>query len=282
MIKLKELMYSLASVIIRYHDRYNSTKYVAETNPIFISEKTRRMAIMLFNKQSNQYIDVLQKLIRDCPDTEFTRKPLLFFLLHEIIFLYKKFNTKTPFNPDELQIYKEQVTRLLNDLRQLLCTPKDHIYIVYYSQHQSEGRLNGLLNNGWTSTSLCFSGELILEDVFKQFHILTSDTDEEIKAIAEELCDEHNDELLAKQALVLQEKVCQLESTNALLMRDLSLLKHECPSTKITQVRTESDAGSLDNIDKRTVAPNFFHPPKPKTRVFRDIPASIDPQMNGN
>ncbi|HEO1343828.1 TPA: hypothetical protein VAH47_002058, partial [Legionella pneumophila] len=111
-----------------------------------------------------------------------------------------------------LEEYKKQITQLLIDLKQLMITPKSKTYEVKYTSATENSEtsisLSGVKNDGYVGGEFCNSGNLIKEEVLEalNIHINSKNTaecssDEEIKALAESLCLEHQNALLVPELL---------------------------------------------------------------------------------
>ena len=90
MTRLEDLLYSLATVIVRYHDsQLKLGKLIVESDKHLGKVKSRACAVEIIQGKEIDYITRLNTVIFNCTKkinyTE--REPLLHFLLHEIIFL---------------------------------------------------------------------------------------------------------------------------------------------------------------------------------------------------
>ncbi len=224
MTKLEDLLYSLTTVLIRYHDCQTGIKpLILENDVTLLRSKSRTYAINIL--QDKDYISRLEDLIKTCTKGYPARTPFLFYLLNEIKFLKTLQDRKNSFEPDKLEEYKNQLSQLFVDLKRLLNTLKDETYEVKYSRLNAESEnskvtiaLSGLTQNAYFGKKPCRSGDLIKEEVLDTLNISSTYSqkeidsrnysDSEIKIIANSICIEHQNALLVPE---LQAKFAVLE-----------------------------------------------------------------------
>lgn len=201
MTKLEELIYSLATVIIRYHDTQRGIHpLIVEIDPLLLRKKSRELAMSIMQNRDTKFDEYLKSLIENCTKGYPGRLHFLIFLLHEISFLKAQLDRKTPFNPIEFEEYEKQVAQLFKDLSQLLSTIKSKTCKVSYSALSDTNTsiaLSGLLNDAFFGNTFCNSGLLLIDEVFDRFYISQSRSDQEIKALVVSLCMENQNALLA-------------------------------------------------------------------------------------
>jgi hypothetical protein len=219
---IEDLLISLTSYILRYHDSQPKNKPVIspESNPDLLQEKYRTHALRILRDTEISYDGYLTGLIKEGEKDYAGRSPLLFYILNEITVLKSMVDRKTSFSPDELEKYKKQMTQILIDLRQLVITIKGTTYNVKYSSIIEDGKetpeksisLSGTASYSYiTGHSLCTSGSLLTEEVLKRFNITTTSSDKYIQNIAEELCEARQNALLVPE-LLLKERELTLSS----------------------------------------------------------------------
>lgn len=240
MTKLEELLYSLGIVLISYHDsqQYDNKKKLIDENSVSSLKELRekRMAyakILLKDKDFQQKSD---EIIKDSPDKYQGRRPLLDFIVHEILFLRTIQEKTASFKPTELAECKKQLNQLFTDLKTLLTTPKGKCNLIAYSKIKNDVSdtsasssseqvsssaapkvsLSGLISTDWfsapgkASTSgqiLCNSGDIINDELLSVFNIPLSFSgkkvipfsDRDAQQIVEDLCNEHQQILLERE-----------------------------------------------------------------------------------
>lgn len=214
MTRLEDLLYSLTTVLVRYHDSQSSVKkLIAEKDVHELRKKSRNCAINIIQDKETDFKIRLEELIKECTDGYPGRKPFLHFLLHEINFLKSLLDKKQSFNPEELKEYKNQISQLLVDFKTLLLTPKSKTCEVKHSKSGAYAKatiaLSGLKNDSYYGSDLCNSGGLLKEEALDMLNIAISYSDEEIRVIAEQLCLEHQNAL----------KVPELEAQTECLLK---------------------------------------------------------------
>jgi hypothetical protein len=255
---LPDLFYSLIAVIIRYHDAHVSEKLIIESNYSLLTSRSRAYSPQILTNTTDKYEDTLNNLVAKCTAKYDSRKHLLYYLVNEIVFLKTLLDKKESFSSSELDQYKAVITQMLLNFKQLILTPKSATCSVKYSKIDFEPTppitLNGLVNSGYLSDSLCFSGILFAE-VLSRFNLSSTSSDEEMRDIADSLCMEHQNSLLVpeleqqkkRQAKVIETEQAKITSLNKQL-KDLQkeysakTLQLERTLAKIKELEKPSDS----------------------------------------
>lgn len=272
MTRLEELLYSLTTVILRYHDSQPKVKkLVTETDEEILQEKYLIRAIEIIQNQELNFKIYLSNLIKQCTDSG--RSPFLYYLLHEVASLKALLDQKKSLESIELQEYTNHIAQLLIDLKRLLDTPKSKTYKVTYSK-TADGPavpipLSGLKIEGYFEDGLCNSGEILKVGVLKPFKITTHSSNEDLKNIAKQICNEHQHTFLVPELFAQvadykktnleyeeklnsistqeQEKQKKSESVSSKQMLAIYLL---CFQYKRTLARAEKQKAMLDTQQK--------------------------------
>ncbi|WP_115710198.1 M protein [Legionella sainthelensi] len=247
MTKLEDLINSLASVIVRYHDTQKDvTKLIIESDQTLLRKKSRSYAIDIMQNMELKFDQRLARLIDACTKKYPDRKPFLTFILKETIFLKEQLDRKVPFTSEELEKLKQQISQLFIDSRQLLKIYKNTSYKITYSSLDDKAitydDLNGLINDAYYGNHFCNSGDILLDEVLGRFHITIDYTDEEIKEIAAALCIEHQNALLVSE---LKNQKFELESEQSNLVLQKSELEEQKSTLELQISQLESDKSML-------------------------------------
>lgn len=247
MTKLEDLINSLASIIVRYHDTQKDvTKLIVESDQTLLRKKSRRYAIDIMQNTEVKFDQRLGRLIDACTKKYPDRKPFLTFILKETIFLKEQLDRKVPFTSEELEKLKQQISQLFIDSRQLLKIYKNTSYKVTYSSLDDKtlayDDLNGLINDAYYGNHFCNSGDILLDEVLGRFHITIDYTDDEIKEIAAALCLEHQNALLVAE---LKNQKFELESQQSTLVLQKSELENQKSTLELQVSQLESDKSIL-------------------------------------
>jgi hypothetical protein len=222
MTRFKDLLYSLTTVLVRYHDSQSGVdKLIVESDTQQIKTKSRKYAIDIINNPNKPCDKVLEDLINSCTKYYPDRRPFLHFLRHEIDFLKAMQTTNSSFETGKLEELKRQLRQLVIDFQYLLKTTKSVNYNVTCSKKDNERTpsavqisLTGLVNNSYLGNTMCNSGTILKEELFDRFSISLTSTPEEIGELMNAICDEHQNTLLVpeltKQAKQLSEKNSEL------------------------------------------------------------------------
>lgn len=201
MTRLEDLLYSLATVIIRYHDvQARVKKLVFETDKQLIRRDSRHLAKTIINDNQLDYKTKFEGLIKECSSE---RKSFLTYLLNELVLIKRLLDRKTPFETSQLEEFRKQLFTLFSDFNKLLSTVKSSPCKITYSNSDftpgSTRTLDGLVNDGWSGSELCNSGIFLNEEVLERFHVALICSPDEIAEIAEQICIEHQNTLLISE-----------------------------------------------------------------------------------
>ncbi|WP_298622897.1 hypothetical protein [uncultured Legionella sp.] len=230
MIRLEELLYSLTTVIIRYHDSLTAP-LVSASNKTEMHLKSRELATSIIKEPALDFKLRLNEIIQNCTNGYQTRRPFLNFMLNEIVMLHSFLSKKEPFSAQELIEYKAQIFKLLMDVKGLLETPKSKTYPV--TQHtttmNSEGviALSGCKNDGYTGNEFCNSGIFLKEEILATLNIKISFTEDKYKEFVERICTEHQYALLVPELLEKLQKAELARDTNQQTIIELTLKSQE-------------------------------------------------------
>ncbi|MBL7479835.1 hypothetical protein [Legionella bononiensis] len=202
MTRSEDLLYSLTTVIIRYHDKQSGVKIlVAESDESVVRKKSRSLAKRIINDNKTDFKTRLEYLIKECTESHADRRPFLSYLLNEIISLKSITDQKTSFSPIQYEEYKKQIAQLLIDFKQLLSNSKGTTPMI--TQHKtatsSGGRtsLEGLIDDSYLNRGqLCNSGLFLKEEILDRYNLTIDSSELEINEFAQQLCQEHQNALL--------------------------------------------------------------------------------------
>ena len=181
MTRLEDLIYSLATVIVGYHDSQGINKLVTEKDKAIRLEKTRAIAIQIIKATSPTFDERLKSLITECTDGYPLRKPFLHYLLNQLMFLHSAQSRLNSFDKDSFNLYTAEMAKMLTDFQNLITTPKsstiDKIkYCAIPSEKVKESgnttiTLSGLKNDSYYGGEFCNSGELLHDEVLQRLNI---------------------------------------------------------------------------------------------------------------
>lgn len=231
MARLEELINSLATVLVSYHDSQKNnipsdkpfTLFITESDPERI--KARSYAITQI-VQKKDFEKKLNELITECTGHDPLRLPFLTFLKDEILVLKKQLAKETPFTNEEFDKYKNKISNLLIDLKKLLTIAKTKSSPVKIDMLDDtpiiSKTMNGLNDPGLVTTALCRSGTLIKVEVLDRLNIKEATSDQEIREIAGHLCETHQNALLL---VTLQAQQTEHEKTKLQLEESAKTIK---------------------------------------------------------
>ncbi|USQ13307.1 hypothetical protein J2N86_11515 [Legionella lytica] len=219
---LNDLITSLATILIRYHDSQGINVCIKESEPTAIKKASREYAMKLL--QSTDFEQEFEKLNDECTKKYTERKDLLKFIKDEIVELKKISERTTPFSEggsetDELSEYKDKVALLLFDFVNLLTTLKTAIYPVHVKvlngpKETTLGLLGMKINTGFMYgfgmikssplSPFCNSGDLLKEELLERFNLSEKSIRSEIKVVADLICEGHQHALMAAKHKELQ------------------------------------------------------------------------------
>ncbi len=241
MTRLDDLIISLATILVCYHDSQSQVIKPRITEDDEFRNKSRHYAVELL--KDADYVAEIDNLNKACTSRYKGRLHFLDFIKDTIFSLKEKQNKDTPFDDNELEVYTKDIARLFIDFRELLKITKSKTYDVQLKQVNSEATsisLPGLIDDSYTSSftsfispskeeRLCTSGKLTTKILLDRFNIKATSSNEEMHQIAKILCQEHQDSLLAKENQKIkaeleqsQRKVAEQESTNEKLTRKIA------------------------------------------------------------
>ncbi len=266
MTRLEELIYGLATVIVRYHDSQDNIatkdKLVTAFDLTTLKERSYERAVEIIQK--SDFVPYLEGKIIACTKGYPARKEFLAFILNEICFLKEQLDRKTPFPPKELQAFQEQLTQLLIDFRQLLNIKKGVTHSV--TENSSKGattkELLGLLNDRYIGGKYCNSGQLLIDEVLSLVHMTTDNSDIKLKNIAANICKEQQNFLelessKLKNATDESEREAQklkLEAERLELETQRSELEKQKSSFAIQKSESEAENLELKENNKAQLA----------------------------
>ncbi|KTD82918.1 hypothetical protein [Legionella waltersii] len=257
MTRLEDLLYSLTSIIVQYHDSQSSvTKLVEASDKSTLQKKSRDLAIDFIEDRvklkgfvkGNVHAN-LEKLIKDCTNGYPDRRPFLYFILHEINFIKSIRDYKAPIDPIKLEKYKLQIAQLLINFKSLLTTPKSKMVQIKRSKIDDETdavvSLSGLKSDAYLyGGEYCNSGSLVKEDVLDRLNILVGHSNEEIVQIVSNICAEYQNTLL----------VPYLQSENRRLTEEAEKAKSESSlssgSLKESEKTIQSHLSKIQELEK--------------------------------
>ncbi|HHT0592662.1 TPA: hypothetical protein ACTXXA_001628 [Legionella anisa] len=272
MTRLEELVYALATVIVRYHDSQDNIapkdKLVAALEPTTRRKKSHERAVEIIQDTKVNFASYLEGKINACTRGYQARKEFLSFILNEISHLKEQLDRKTPLNSEELQALQEQLTQLFIDFRQLLNIKKGfkHPVTLNNSKGSITQELFGLLNDRYVGGKYCNSGQLLIDEVLFVLHMTTDDSNDELKDIAANICFEQqiflefqNNKLKkateesGKDNLKLENESLKLESSAQRAKLEAQQLELESQKLKIEAQRSELE--QLKSTDKQKSEP---------------------------
>lgn len=251
MAKLKDLIVSLTTTLIRYHDCQKVNVCVKESDPTAALTAWREYAVSLLDKPA--YESELTRLnIESTGKHRADRLPLLNFIKDEIVSLKNIMDRKLPFSAVELERFKLKVTCLLIDLQKLLNTNKTEIHSVQITNINDPVAttipLPGLFDRGFVSSTLCTSGTIIKEEILEQFNIKLSTADTDICKIAEELFQTYQDAVLRTELEQARSTIAEMRLELQKAESELARIRLELKAARILigeQDRTISSQSSM-------------------------------------
>lgn len=231
MTRLEDLLYSLTTVIIRYHDiQTNAKKLIAEDDEKLVRKKSRSLAKTIINDKSTDYKTRLDTLIKECTAVQTSRKPLLSYILNEIVLLTSFLEHKESLELPKFEVFKKQVTQLVLDIKTLLSIAKDTTAKITHHNSAEDSdkliQLEGLIDVGYyKGGSLCNSGLFLKEEVLERFNLEVSSTSDDIKEFTYQLCEEHQNTLLVPELIFQNDQLKDLNSEHQ-HAKDLQATSH--------------------------------------------------------
>ncbi len=154
---IPELLESSVTVIVRYHE----AKLGQQPNP-----ESERIQLLL-KKPHIEMITDLTGLIEAAVTAsarDEARRPLLMYVLHNIIMLRSVVDSQTPLDDDSLASIKQKLVQYVVDIQTLLLTSQGTEIPIKYNQ--KEVRLYGLMGRAWSAWKLSCSGNILHNTLF--------------------------------------------------------------------------------------------------------------------
>jgi uncharacterized coiled-coil protein SlyX len=252
MTRLEDLMHSLGSVLLRYHDSQKVNILVKDKDPVKQLKKTRALASQILEDKDVSFEKRFEEINTESLKTYTDRKFFLPYILNEISYIKSMLDRKKSFSPKEFEEFKKQMTQMLINFRHLLITDKDKTHDVTYSGSKVSVTLIGLINNGYVGSHWCNSGNLLSEEVFQRFNITDSSNDDTLAALAHTICNEHQNNLLLPELLAEKSKLEELTKSQKASIDSLTP-KLADAEKRISEQTTiiESHAPKLADAEKR-------------------------------
>lgn len=227
---LNDLITSLATILIRYHDSQKINVCIKETELTAVKKASREYAMKLL--QSEDFDQEFARLNVECTEkyADFRRIDLLTFIKDEIKILKEVSMRTTPFSEDdesnsEFNEYKNKITMLLTDFKGLLGTKKENVYearikklndpimtkLGLHGMIDSVGVMNMFGMMKLKSSPFCNSGDLTKEELLDRFNLTELSTSSEIRIVAEHICEGHQHALMAARHKELQTAIQELK-----------------------------------------------------------------------
>ena len=235
MTRLEDLLNSLTTVLIRYHDAQGIKILITEADPILRQKKSRQEAIRILKNTEPKFDERLTKLNEECTGKYTERAPFLHYILNEITYLKSMSERKNSFTPEGLEDYKNQLAQMLIDFKNLLLTVKGSNYKVTYSTTNQMISLSGLENNAYYGNKLCKSGDLLVEEIFNRLNISTTTSDEEIRELAADICITHQNALLVPELLEMKAQLTESTLIQKARIESLELSEKDLTQRVVNQ-----------------------------------------------
>lgn len=218
MTRLEDLIYSLATVLVRYHDSQGLTvNLIDEPNESLKTLKSRKLAISIVTSDSLKFEDKLKELISNCTIKYPDRQHFLTYILNELIVLKEFHDSNTVMDHNSLLQYKSLVFQMINQFKQLLLIKKNETTAIKYSalpgNNGADITLNGLINTAYVGSYFCNSGILLLTEVLNRLNLSDKSLVEELECAAQDIITEHQNALLAKKTFELTNQLLSCHET---------------------------------------------------------------------
>lgn len=268
MTRLEDLLYSLTTVLIRYHDyQKNVVKEASDgSDHLEAREQSRLFAKFIIQDTQNNFKKKLNDLIINSTGNGYSqRKHFLNYLSTELVFLKNLIDNNNPIGDLRLEEYKDRISMFFKNIRTLLSIEKSKTGPIKLQDIDDEGyvkrtpepdnkiihktiALSGLINDDYFGGGYyCRSAELLDQEVLTRAHMgiyfdgslhIPTCSDEAIAQFVSDLFTEHLNVLLIAQ--LLPENACQkeiikkLEETSAEQVACLYQATNEVVSLKST------------------------------------------------
>ncbi|MDR3503349.1 MAG: hypothetical protein P4L79_12300 [Legionella sp.] len=261
---LNDLITSLATILIRYHDSQKINVCIKETEPTAMKKASREYAMKLL--QSVDFDQEFARLNVECTKqyADFKRIDLLTFIKDEIKILKEVSLRTTPFleaddesTNSEFDDYKNKIAMLLTDFKGLLNTQKANVYEARIKKFNdpivTKWGLHGMIDSVGVSnmfgmlksSHLCNSGDLVKVELLDRFNLTELSTSTEIKIVAELICEGHQHALMAARHRELQTTIHELKEQHS---EERSRLNTELQHLEKKLKETEEKLQQLQNI----------------------------------
>ncbi|RUR17270.1 hypothetical protein ELY21_11155 [Legionella sp. km535] len=262
MIRLEELLYSLTTVIIRYHDNLMGKKLIDAKDIPDARLKSRALAIKIIQNQDDPlyFSTRLKEIITTCTTGYPDRRPFLSYILNEIVLIKSFLSKSEAFSEEEFADYKNQIFKLLIDIKGLLSTKKSGSYEV--TQHQTDiapgGKiaLSGCINERYVGDYFCNSGIFLREEVLETLNISYAFPNELYDEFAYRICSEHQNallvpELLAKNRRLEEENTCLRQISDQSALKEEEIQSSSAQQTALIKQHEETIRQLLETIEQQ-------------------------------
>lgn len=225
---LEDLLCSLITVVVRYHDRQtNSVKRVVPINGDIL-QPCRDYSYTLL--QSDKCLETLKDIIDETVLLYPKKEHHLAYLLSQITFIKSLYDRTTPCDENILQEYIDQIALFYSDLRGLTTTIDPAKYKVTYCRLKSGPddnttlviELHGLTGNAYFVQQLCALGLLIDSHIIPNFSLTAKNISKErLQELAGRVCNEFQYKL---QVAECTNKINEQEIELAVLKRQIDEL----------------------------------------------------------
>jgi hypothetical protein len=210
MIRLKELLHSLTVAIISYHD-------LTVTHKPYCANEELRMhyarnllypikvgSFESIDEQGNDDSEIrlahsprprLEKIIQDTVNqSSDTKGPLYYYLVNEIEYIKSQVERTTPFSPQELAYFQQQLTQLFKNIQGFINEPQKTAIQARYSAHTEDARTSPITIMGCNSTI----SAMALQIVFRMSRIPLDTDGSAIEEFIRDACNELQSPLLVE------------------------------------------------------------------------------------
>lgn len=268
MTRLEDLIYSLATVLVRYHQiRGFTVSLDNESDKLLKAEKPRTLAASIINSDKPKFKDKLSELITQCTLNHVVRQPFLTYILNELIFLKSIHSRTDVLQKNELPQYETVIFQMIQQFKQLLTIRQDETTAIKYSTlpgSASDGaniKLNGLINTAIFGPYYCNSGTLLLEEVFYWLNLTDKSSSDEIQSTAQDIVSEYQNKLIAYAAEQHQQE--SAEELNSLKERHEGILdekENQIHELECEVTRLQKEIEGLQNGTSRIANTGTFNP----------------------
>ncbi len=202
---LKGLLNALITVVVHYH-----------SDKLALPRQATNDLENLMEKPLAELQKTLTEMIESATQKDKTRKPLLEYVLHNIALIKPMFdNTALQLNTENIKL---QVRQFIQDIQTLMMT--SHSVEVTINYNLQAVKMYGLQRSMFRGYSLCISGTLLQDNVFKALDNVHTAKIEEIKKSLDLL-------FCAHEISCLKSENQKLSQQNQLLLTENNELKQE-------------------------------------------------------